>query len=94
MSDQTAQTMDYAEHERTYAGFINFSKVGTIALLNIMLCLVLFTFGGTAGSIFGTVFVLATLAAAAVGLAMGDRGWIPSAGVFVLTGLMAIITAS
>ncbi|MCC4245416.1 aa3-type cytochrome c oxidase subunit IV [Stappia indica] len=94
MADHNAPSMDYAEHERTYNGFINFSKVGTIASLNVMLCLILFTFGGGAGTFFGWVALIATLAAAAVGLATGAKGWIPSAVVFLVTGLLAIVTAA
>lgn len=92
MSDNTVPAMDYDAHERTYEGFINFSKVGTIAVLNIVLCLILFAFGGTIATVFGWIMLIATLLAAAIGLALGDKGWVPSAGVFVLTGLLAILT--
>jgi hypothetical protein len=86
--------MDYAEHERTYAGFINFSKVGTVAVLNIMLCLALFAFGGGAGMFFGWVVLIASLVAGGVGLALGDKGWVPSAVLFVIAGLLLIVTAA
>lgn len=94
MADQTAPSMDYAEHERTYAGFINFSKVGTIAVINIMLCLALFAFGGGAGFFFGWVALIATMVAATIGLFAGEKGWIPSAVVFGITGLLAILTTA
>ena len=94
MADNNAPSMDYAEHERTYTGFINFSKVGTVAALNVMLCLILFTFGGSAGTFFGWIALIATLVAAAVGLASGAKGWIPSAVVFVVASLIAIVTAA
>lgn len=92
MSDNTVPAMDYDEHERTYTAFINFSKVGTVAVLNIVLCLILFGFGGFTAVVFGVLMLLATLVASAVGLALGEKGWVPSAVVFVLTGLLAILT--
>ena len=92
MSDENAPAMDYDSHERTYEGFINFSKVGTIAVLNIVLCLILFAFGGTTAVVFGWLMLIATLVASAIGLALGDSGWIPPTAVFVLTGFLAIIT--
>ncbi|MCR9056429.1 MAG: aa3-type cytochrome c oxidase subunit IV [Rhodobacteraceae bacterium] len=72
MSDENAPAMDYDAHERTYEGFINFSKVGTIAVLNIVLCLILFGFGGTAAFVFGWLMLIATFVASAIGLAIGD----------------------
>ncbi len=51
MSDETAPAMDYDAHEQTYEGFINFSKIGTIAVLTIVVCLIMFAFGGTAATV-------------------------------------------
>lgn len=92
MSDETAPSMDYNEHERTYDGFINFSKIGVIAVLNIVLCLILFAFGGTAAAVFGWILLIATIAASGIGIALGATGWIPSAVVFGLTVVAAILT--
>ena len=92
MSDENAPAMDYDAHERTYEGFINFSKVGTIAVLNIVLCLILFGFGGTTAVVFGWLMLIATIVASAIGLALGESGWIPPAAIFVLTGILAILT--
>ncbi len=92
MSDDNAPAMDYDAHERTYEGFINFSKIGTIAVLNIVLCLILFSFGGTAALIFGWIMLIATLVASAIGMAIGASGWIPPTVIFVLTGILAILT--
>jgi len=92
MSDNTAPAMDYAEHERTYEGFINFSKVGTIAVLTIVVCLIMFAFGGTAATIFGWLMLIAMVISSAIGLAMGASGWIPPTVIFVLTGVLAILT--
>lgn len=92
MSDENVPAMDYDSHEGTYEGFINFSKVGTIAVLNIVLCLILFAFGGTAATVFGWLMLLATLVASGIGMALGASGWIPPAVVFVLTGILTILT--
>lgn len=92
MSDNSAPAMDYEMHEATYEGFINFSKVGAIALFNILVCLIMFAFGGTAAHIFGWLALVATLVATAVGLALGKSGWIPVAAVFVVSGILAILT--
>lgn len=91
MSDEIAPAMDYDAHEKTYEGFINFSKVGTIAVLNIVLCLILFAFGGTAATVFGWLMLIATMVACAVGLALGASGWIPPTVVFVLTGILTLL---
>lgn len=92
MSDNSAPAMDYEMHESTYEGFINFSKVGVVAVLNILICLILFAFGGTAATVFGWIMLVATMVAGAVGLALGDKGWVPSAVVFGLTVVLAILT--
>ncbi|GGB32462.1 hypothetical protein GCM10011316_00690 [Roseibium aquae] len=92
MSEQNAPAMDYQEHERTYEGFINFSKIGTIAVLNVVLCLIMFAFGGGAAFFFGWVMLLAATVAAGIGMALGESGWIPPAAVFGLTVLIAIVT--
>ncbi|MES0811908.1 aa3-type cytochrome c oxidase subunit IV [Roseibium sp. SCPC15] len=91
MSDNNAPAMDYDSHERTYEGFINFSKVGTVAVLNIVLCLILFAFGGTAATVFGWLMLIATIVASAIGLALGATGWIPPAAVFLATGVLTVL---
>ncbi len=92
MSEASAPAMDYAEHERTYAGFISFAQIGTIALLNIMLCLALITFGGGIGAFLGSVFTVLTLVAVAMGAVIKGKSWVPSAVVFVVSGLFLIMT--
>ncbi|NBN65285.1 aa3-type cytochrome c oxidase subunit IV [Microvirga tunisiensis] len=84
--------MDYAEHERTYEGFINFSKIGTIAVLTVVVILIMFAFGGTSAVVFGWILMIANLLSIAAGMAMGDKGWIPATAVFVLSGLLAFVT--
>jgi Co/Zn/Cd efflux system component len=34
--------MDYAEHERTYRGFVRFVKIATIAIALLLICLAIF----------------------------------------------------
>ena len=92
MSDENAPAMDYDAHEQTYEGFINFSKIGTIAVLTIVVCLIMFAFGGTAATIFGWLTLIAAIVAAAIGMALGASGWIPPAVVFVLSGVLAVLT--
>lgn len=94
MADNGAPAMDYAEHERTYAGFVAFTKVGVIACINILLCLLIFGLGGAYANLAGSVALLATLVAATIGLFAGDRGWVPSAIVFVFVGLLAILNVA
>lgn len=94
MAENNSNSMDFEAHRATYEGFVNISKIIGVATINVLLCLILFSFGGTAGSIFGWVMIFATLIAAAIGMALGERGWMPSAVVFVLTGLVAILTAA
>ncbi len=65
--------MDYAEHERTYKGFIHFSEVGTVAIIAIVAALAV---GGTKHAWFtaamGTILALVT---AGIGLAAPSIGW-------------------
>ncbi|CTQ72334.1 MULTISPECIES: aa3-type cytochrome c oxidase subunit IV [Stappiaceae] len=91
MSDETAPAMDYETHESTYEGFINFSKIGTVAVLNIVLCLILFAFGGTSAVVFGWLMLIATLVASGIGMALGEKGWVPPTVVFALTGVLCIL---
>lgn len=88
---ETGAPMDYEEHERTYEGFIFYSQVGAISCFNILVSLVLFAFGGGAGFWLGTLVVLLTLIAAAIGF--GTKSWKPVAGVFVVGALFVILTS-
>lgn len=89
MSDETPP-MDYPEHDRTYAGFIDFTKLGIIATINIMVLLCLFAFGGGAGVVSGWILLVLALIASGVGMVMGSGRWIPSAVVLALSVLAAI----
>ncbi|MFN3670934.1 MAG: aa3-type cytochrome c oxidase subunit IV [Bosea sp. (in: a-proteobacteria)] len=74
--------MDYAEHERTYEGFIHFAEVGTVACLAIVTALAV---GGSAHA-WGTAILgtLLTLIASVVGIASRSIGWRAPAVPFVL----------
>ena len=74
--------MDYAEHERTYQGFIHFAEVGTVACLALVAVLAV---GGTKHA-WGVAIVgtLLTLVATGIGLASKSIGWRAPAVPFVL----------
>lgn len=65
--------MDYAEHERTYQGFVHLAEVSTVACLAIVAALAV---GGSTHAwgvaLMGT---LLSLASAAVGIASRSIGW-------------------
>ena len=65
--------MDYAEHERTYKGFIHFAEVGTVAVLVIVAALAV----GGAKHAWGVASLGAILAmvTGAIGLAAPSIGW-------------------
>lgn len=80
--------MDYAEHERTYQGFIHFAEVGTVACLALVAVLAV---GGTKHA-WGVAIVgtLLTLVTTGVGLASKSIGWRAPAVPFVLM-LLALV---
>ena len=84
MSEEVSSQMDITEHQKTYEGFLAFSRVLIIAIFNILICLLLFGFGGGFGAVAGTVLLLATTFSVFIGLSEGERGWILTGIVFVL----------
>ena len=68
-----APAMDYAEHERTYVGFIHFAEVGTVACLAIVAALAV---GGTKHA-WGTALIgtLLTVIGTGVGIASAKVSW-------------------
>lgn len=55
---ETGAAMDYAEHDRTYAAFVNLAKYGTLVCVALMAAMA-FSFFTTAGWFSGIVlFVL------------------------------------
>ncbi|MTI16556.1 aa3-type cytochrome c oxidase subunit IV [Rhodobacteraceae bacterium RKSG542] len=84
--------MDYNEHERTYEGFIKFSIVGTLCVIGVVICLAMFGFGGTAGTVLGSIMLILNLVAAGIGLASKkSASKIPSI-VLGLTAVAALFT--
>lgn len=89
-NDTGHPAMDYKEHERVYAGFVQFAEVGTAACLAIMAALAV---GGVKHAwllaSFGTI---AALVATAIGIASKSIGWkAPTAVlVFLLLALLVL----
>lgn len=51
---EVGAAMDYAEHDKTYAGFLNLAKYGTLACVALMAAM---AFGFFVGGLFsGTLF--------------------------------------
>jgi hypothetical protein len=59
--------MDYAQHERTYHGFLNLVKVTILATVVTLVALALFAFG-TGGFWLGVLLLLMMTVAAIIGL--------------------------
>ncbi|GHB38741.1 hypothetical protein GCM10007094_30270 [Pseudovibrio japonicus] len=91
MADGSASVMDYKEHEKTYKNFINFSKVGILAALTFVLAIAMVGFGGTAGTVWASITTVATVIAAGVGMASGDRSHVVPGIVFLLAGVVTIV---
>ncbi|MFN0264653.1 aa3-type cytochrome c oxidase subunit IV [Tepidamorphus sp. 3E244] len=71
-SDHTETAMDYVEHDRTYEGFLEFSKVGSIACLNILVALVYVHLGHW---ILGLLMVAGLVFTAVIGIAFRPKGY-------------------
>ncbi len=84
MSEEISSQIDISEHQKTYEGFLAFSRVLIIAIFNILICLLLFGFGGGFGAVLGTILLLATGFSVVVGLSEREHGWIVTGIVFVL----------
>ena len=50
--------MDYAEHERTFRGFVALTKIAILATIDTVLALALFAYGGGAGFWLGILLLL------------------------------------
>lgn len=85
--------MDYAEHERTYTGFIALTKLSIVSTIDILFSLVLYAFGGSWGFLLGTVVLIATMIAAGIDLV--SKGSVKaSTAVGVLALLFIILTVA
>jgi hypothetical protein len=59
--------MDYVEHERTYEGFLNLTKVTILATIVTLVALALFAFG-SGGFWLGVLLLLMMMVATGIGL--------------------------
>lgn len=60
--------MDYAEHERTFRGFVALTKIGILATVDTLLALALFAYGGGAGFWLGVLLLLMMTVGVVIGL--------------------------
>jgi Bacterial aa3 type cytochrome c oxidase subunit IV len=75
--------MDYAEHERTYNGFVRFSTIGAIWCLVILVGLAIGATGKSWG--LGSLMIFLGTVATAVGIFVKSIDYKGVAGVFVLS---------
>ncbi|MDD7911872.1 MULTISPECIES: aa3-type cytochrome c oxidase subunit IV [Pseudovibrio] len=94
MADGSSKAMDYNEHENTYEGFIKFAKIGSAIVLTWVVCLAVIAFGGTAGSVLGTLLIIASFAAAVAGVVSKNSPMTMPGAVFVLSMVALLFTAS
>lgn len=85
---EVADEMDYQEHEGTYDAFLELTKLTVVGVLNVLLCLILFTYGSFW---LGALVLLLLLAAVGLGLAQG-LSWKPSGYVFGLAALFVLFS--
>jgi hypothetical protein len=86
--EQSSTAMDYAEHEKSYSIFVKLTAMGTVAVLNIVLVLLIVGFY-SAG--WGLAFLALTLLAVALGF-LANHTWVPSGVVFALASVFSILT--
>jgi uncharacterized membrane protein len=80
-STESAPAMDYPEHERTYAGFMEFTKLTIFGVINVLITLILFTITDAFWS--GVLMFILTLVGVALGIMMKGAAK-PSIGVMVI----------
>jgi uncharacterized membrane protein YfcA len=81
--------MDYAEHERTYEGFLALASVSAVSTLNALVALVLYAFGGGWGFWLGNLMILLTIIGAGVGMA--SRGSMKPPVIVFLIGVVLVV---
>lgn len=54
---EVGAAMDYAEHEKTYKGFINAAKYGSMMVVVLLICMAIGFFTG-AGFVFSTLLFI------------------------------------
>ena len=90
MADEPAPHSHYSDHLETYQTILNISKILVVAVATILVCLIVFSYGGTFGSVVGTILVILSIATSLGGLAARQGGWIAPGVVFILSGLAAL----
>ncbi len=92
MADNAAPSMDYEEHTKTYARFVQCSIGLTAACLFILVALIGFGVGSGVGSILvATIGMLVGFGTAVYGAASEQNSWIPALVVLVLMGLATVV---
>ncbi len=82
--------MDYAEHQRTFAGFVTMTKIGALATIAIVQSLTLFGIAAH-GFWLGVLMIVLMFAATAAGLLM--KGSIrPLIGVVIIGFVFMVLT--
>ena len=84
--------MDYAEHERTFAGFIALTKVTALASFVTLVALALYGFGGASGFWLGTLLLVLMVLGLIIGL-IGKGTVKPLVVVLVIGFLLLALTA-
>ncbi len=83
--------MDYAEHERTFAGFVALTKIGVLASVITLVALAIFSFGGSWGFWLGTLLLILMMLATAISIVA--KGTVrPLVGVAVLGVLLMALS--
>lgn len=81
--------MDYAEHERTYEGFVALAAVSAVSAINALVALVLYAFGGGWGFWLGNLMILLTIIGAGVGIA--SKGSVKAPVIVFLVGVVLVV---
>ena len=85
--------MDYAQHEKTYEGFLALAQISTVATIDVLIALVLFAYGGSWGFLLAVFYLILILIASAVGF-MGKGSVRPLVVVFGIGVLLVILTVA
>ena len=80
--------MDYAEHERTFHGFVMLTKLGILHTIDTLLALALFAFGGAWGFWLGVI--LLTLATIALVIGILANGTVKPLVITTVLGLLLV----
>ncbi|MGE0233713.1 MAG: aa3-type cytochrome c oxidase subunit IV [Flavobacteriaceae bacterium] len=85
-SETSLPVMDIEAHNRTFHGFVEMSKIGTVHCANSLVLLALVYKGMTITSVIYLIIMFVT---AGMGLVMKSNGWVPGA-VMTVLGLLAV----